>query len=154
MKVAIGQDSHRFGKKEGDKKLILGGVVFEEETPLIGNSDTDVVLHALTNAISGITGRNVLGKVSDEMCQKGIIDSKEYVKEAKKDLQTSIVHVSFSIEAKYPKISPKVGEMRKTIAELLEIGENQIGITATTGEELTECGKGNGISVFCCITVE
>lgn len=154
MKVAIGQDSHRIDHENYDKKLILGGIVFDEPFSLVANSDGDVVLHALSNAISGITCYNILGKVADEMCKKGIIDSEEYVNEALKYLKEKIVHVSISIECKTPKISPKIDEMRKNIARILKIEDNCIGITATTGEGLTECGKGNGIAVFCCITVE
>ena len=69
MKVAIGQDSHRIDFDNKDKKLMLGGIEFKEDYSLNGNSDTDVVLHAITNAISGITCQNILGKISDEMCQ-------------------------------------------------------------------------------------
>ena len=69
MKVSIGQDSHRFDFENVDKKkLILGGVIFEEEPPLLANSDGDVIFHAITNAISGITCKNVLGDVADKMC--------------------------------------------------------------------------------------
>lgn len=119
------------------------------------NSDGDVVLHAITNAISGVTCQNILGKISDEMCLKqGILDSEAYVKEALKYLNGRIVHLSISIECKVPKISPKIEEMKKKIARILQIGENSVGITATSGEGLTECGKGKGISVFACITVE
>ena len=84
----------------------------------------------------------------------GTTDSEEYLKEALKYLDNKIVHLSISIECLVPKISPKIEEMRKNIARILNISENQIGITATTGEGLTEFGKGNGISVFSCITVE
>ena len=84
----------------------------------------------------------------------GIKDSKEYLKEALKYLNEKIIHLSISIECKMPKITPKIEEMRKNIARILNISANAIGITATTGEGLTECGKGNGISVFACITVE
>lgn len=154
MKVAIGQDSHRFDIGNKEKKLILGGIVFEEAPPLLGNSDADVVLHAITNAVSGITCKNILGKVSDDMCKAGIKDSEEYLKEALKYLENEIVHISVSIECKTPMISPRIEEMRKNIARILKINENCVGITATTGEGLTEFGKGNGISVFSCITVE
>ena len=88
------------------------------------------------------------------MCKNGITDSEEYVKEALKYLNEKIIHISISIECKTPKISPKIEEMRKNIARILNISENSVGITATTGEGLTEFGKGNGISVFSCITVE
>lgn len=154
MKVAIGQDSHRFDFDDKDKKLILGGVIFENSTPLSGNSDADVVLHSITNAVSGITCKNILGKIADDMCSSGILDSEEYLKEALKYLNENIIHLSISIECKTPKISPKIEEMRKNIARILNISENSVGITATTGEGLTEFGKGNGISVFSIITVE
>ena len=84
----------------------------------------------------------------------GIIDSEEYVKEALKYLNEKIVHLSISIECLKPKISPKIEEMRKNISRILNINSEQIGITATTGEGLTEFGKGKGISVFCVLTVE
>lgn len=153
MKVGIGQDSHRFDFDNKEKKLVLGGVVFEEATPLSGNSDADVVLHAITNAISGVTCKNVLGKITDEMCANGIIDSEEYVKEALKYLDNKIEHLSISIECKVPKITPKIEEMRENISRILGIKPNQVGITATTGEGLTDFGRGDGISVFCILTV-
>ncbi len=143
MKVAIGQDSHRIDYENKGKKLLLGGVKFDEAYSLNGNSDADVVLHSITNAVSGITCKNILGKVSDEMCKNGITDSEEYLKEALKYLKEKIIHVSISIECKTPKISPKIEEMRKNIARILKISENSVGITATTGEGLTEFGKGN-----------
>lgn len=154
MKVAIGQDSHKIDYKNTSKKLILGGVEFEEEFSLLANSDGDVVLHAITNAVSGITCKNILGKVADEMCKNGIIDSEEYLKEALKYLDEKIIHLSISIECKTPKIAPKIEEMRENIARILNIKPSSVGITATTGEGLTEFGKGNGISVLACITVE
>ncbi len=154
MKVAIGQDSHKIDFENPDKKLLLGGIEFEENYSLLGNSDADVVLHAITNAVSGITGQNILGKVADDMCQKGIKNSEVYLKEALKYLNEKIVHLSLSIECQKPKITPKIEEMRANLARILNLEETSIGITATTGEGLTECGKGNGISVFTCITVE
>lgn len=154
MKVAIGQDSHKIDYENTSKKLILGGVEFEEEFSLLANSDGDVVLHAITNAVSGITCKNILGKVADDMCKNGIIDSERYLKEALKYLDEKIIHLSISIECKTPKIAPKIEEMRENIARILDIKLSSVGITATTGEGLTEFGKGNGISVFACITVE
>lgn len=89
------------------------------------------------------------------ICVKnGITDSKEYLKEALKYLENKIVNISITIECLTPKISPKIEEMRKSIGSLLKIAPNCVGITATTGEGLTEFGKGNGISVFAILTVE
>lgn len=146
--TTIGQDSHRVSLSK-DKPLILGGVEFDSGFSLEANSDGDVVLHAITNAVSGATGVNILGKPADEMCKKGIKDSAMYLAEALKymDNNTQIVHVSISIEGARPKFAPKITEMRKKIAELLNLNLMCVGITATTGEGLTEFGKGNGIFV-------
>lgn len=155
MKVGIGQDSHRFDFENKLKKLVLGGVVFEKEPPMQANSDGDVILHAITNAISGITCKNILGEITDKMCKSGITDSREYLKKALEDLiiiGEKIQHISISIEAKTPKMTPKIPEMRKSIAEILSIKENQVGITATTGEGLTAFGKGEGIAVIVILT--
>ena len=75
MKVSIGQDSHRIDNSHKEKKLLLGGIEFQEDYCLSANSDGDVVLHAITNAISGITCKNILGKVADDMCKNGITNS-------------------------------------------------------------------------------
>jgi len=150
VKTGIGQDSHKFVSTKKEKPLILGGIIFEGEKGLEGNSDADVVLHSITNAISGITGKNILGEISDKLCmEKGITDSKIYLKEALKYLKDyKITHLSISIECKKPKITPKIPEMKKSIAKLLNIKEDNIGITATSGEELTAFGQGKGIQVF------
>lgn len=155
IKFSIGQDSHAFERECTDKPLVLGGVKFDGCPGMKANSDGDVVLHALTNAISGITCRNILGSVADKMCRNGITDSAKYLEEALNDLaakKASITHVSFTIECLRPKISPKTDEMRKKIGELLGIAPDCVGITATTGEGLTSFGKGEGIMVFCALT--
>ena len=69
IKVGIGQDSHRFEEKPSGKPLVLGGLIIPRHKALDGNSDADVVLHALTNAISSVTGVNILGKIADDMCK-------------------------------------------------------------------------------------
>lgn len=155
MKVGIGQDSHRLDFDDKEKRLILGGVYFEDHPPLQGNSDSDVILHSIANAISGITCVNILGEISDDMClNMGITDSKAYLAKALKYLGDSkIVHISISIECQTPKISPKIPEIRDSLSRLLSIPETCIGITATTGEGLTQFGQGLGIQVFSCITV-
>ena len=154
MRVAIGEDSHRIDYENKDKKLILGGVIFDEEYSLLGNSDSDVIYHSLTNAISGITTVNILGKIADDMCKKGITDSKEYLLVALSYLKYKITHVSISIECKVPKISPKIEEIRDNISDILKLERNEIGITATTGEGLTGMGKGEGIAVTTIIVTE
>ncbi|MBO4326571.1 MAG: 2-C-methyl-D-erythritol 2,4-cyclodiphosphate synthase [Clostridia bacterium] len=156
---AIGQDSHAFEKKfDPLKPLKLGGLVLDgQKLTLRANSDGDVILHALTNAISGITCRNILGSVADGMCRNGITDSAEYLKVALKDLSEAgfrLVSVSISVEAKKPVLSPFTEAIRENIASICGIPSCSVGMTATTGEGLTAFGRGLGIQVFCAVTAE
>ncbi len=150
MIAAIGQDSHRFDFANPHKKLLLGGLEIPGAPPLLGNSDADVVLHALTNAVSGLTGVNILGAVSDELClNQGISDSRVYLREALQHLgELRLLHASLSIECKTPKLSPHIPAMKAEIAGLLGLSVTQIGITATSGEGLTDFGRGEGIQVL------
>lgn len=149
---AIGQDSHRFEPDGSPKPLLLGGVAIPGAPGLAGNSDADVVLHALTNAVSGISGVNILGKVSDDMCLKqGITDSRAYLEKALETLSPggwTLTHVSISIEAKRPHLSAYIPELKRSIASLISLSDNDIGLTATTGEGLTGFGRGEGIQAL------
>ena len=154
IKVGIGQDSHRFSDDPSKGSLILGGVVFEGYSPLEGNSDADVVLHSITNAISGVTCVNILGEIADKICgEEGIKDSSVFLKKALEYLDGRIVHLSIAIECQMPRITPEIPRMRENLSKLLGIHQDCIGITATTGEELTSFGRGEGIQVFSCVTV-
>ena len=156
--TTIGQDSHAFDLNKSCDHIMLAGVKIPHDHPYIANSDGDVVLHALTNAISGFTCHNILGGVSDKMClEDGIKDSREYLKVALDDLKkfegTSIVHVSMTIECKRPKLMPHMEAMRLSLQSLLDIPASHIGITATTGEGLTSFGRGEGMQVFVMLTL-
>lgn len=151
--TGLGQDSHKFG---GDAPLIMGGVEFNNHQGFLANSDGDVVLHAITNAISSITTKNILGKIADDMCKSGITDSSEYLKIALKDLTHlgfTINHIAISMECLIPKITPKILDMQTNIASVVGINIENIGITATTGEGLSDVGKGKGVFVSVIISV-
>ncbi|NLM19789.1 MAG: 2-C-methyl-D-erythritol 2,4-cyclodiphosphate synthase [Clostridiaceae bacterium] len=154
---AIGQDSHRFVERSDPKVLVLGGVEIKDCPGLAGNSDADVLLHALTNAISGITCKPILGTIADELClDHGITDSKVYLELALADLADlnyEILHISFTVQACRPKLLPLIPEIRKSIAKIIELNLEQVMITATSGEGLTDVGRGEGIEAFCVISV-
>ena len=153
-KTGIGQDSHAFEETPG-KPLILAGIKLDHPIGLKGNSDADVVLHSITNAISSITGRNILGSVADQLCQEGVTDSSNFLKLALDDLGNwKICHIAITIECLKPKISPQIESMKKSIAKLCHINKTDIGITATTGEGLTAFGKGEGIQAITIVTVD
>lgn len=155
---AIGQDSHAFEKKyDPSKPLTLGGYVIPDAgLTLKANSDGDVILHAITNAVSGITCKNILGAAADELCKSGVTDSAEYLALALQDLKASgreLVRISLSVEAKKPKLAPHIENIRSSIASITHLAPESVGITATSGEGLSAFGRGLGIQVFCAVTV-
>ncbi|MGB0744563.1 MAG: 2-C-methyl-D-erythritol 2,4-cyclodiphosphate synthase [Opitutales bacterium] len=153
VKTGLGLDSHRFVEGDTERPLVLGGLVFSDAPALEGNSDADVILHAITDAISGVTGKTVIGAVADQMCRDGITDSKEYLKVALADLgDWQISHVSIALECLRPRIDPKVPALRESIAGLLRVTTSEVCITATTGEGLSDCGQGLGIHASVVLT--
>lgn len=153
IKTGIGQDSHRFEKDEG-KPLMLAGIQFKHPFGLEGNSDADVVFHSITNSISSITGVNILGDVADQLVESGQKDSSVYLNLALNDLgDWKINHIAIAIECKMPKIFSQIDSMKKNIAKICKISASDVGITATTGENLTAFGRGEGIQAITIITV-
>ena len=153
IKTGIGQDSHCFEKEKG-KPLILAGIEFEHPFGLKGNSDADVIFHSITNSISSITGKNILGNVADQLVKNDQEDSSEYLNLALNDLnEWKINHIAIAIECQTPKISPHIKAMKENLAKLCKINTSEIGITATTGEGLTAFGRGEGIQAITIITV-
>lgn len=156
VRTGIGQDSHRFLPSDSTKPCTIGGLIFTDAPGFNANSDGDVVLHAICNAISSVTGVLILGNIADDLCLKdGITDSEVYVKEALKTLGAQyITHVAISVEAKKPKFKNRIVEMRDNIARIMNLDSTQIGITATSGEGLTDFGCGDGIQAFAIVTTQ
>ena len=153
VKTGLGLDSHRFTKGDTEKPLILGGVQFDNAPALEGNSDADVILHSVTDAISGITGVTIIGAIADEMCRRGIQDSRDYLKRALESLgEWRLTHVSIVLECERPPIAPRVPELREVVSQLLELEIADVCITATSGERLTDVGRGLGIHASAIVT--
>ena len=155
--TSIGQDSHRFLDGTFDpavNTIRLGGCDIPHDRQFDANSDGDVILHAITNAVSGYTGVNILGGAADVIClEKGIKDSRVYLEEALKYLgDASIAHVSMTIECLRPKLKDHIPSIKESVAGLLGISSSHVGITATTGEGLTGFGRGEGVQVFVIMT--
>lgn len=154
FKVGIGQDSHRFLDKNENKKCIIGGICFEDAPGLDADSDGDVVFHAICNAITSITHIPFLGGVCIQMCKNGITDSKIYLQEAAASLKKyKIVHIALTIEGSRPKFQKRALEIRESVANVLLIDIDAVGITFTSGDGLTSFGKGEGLMCFCTLTV-
>ena len=156
IRTGIGQDSHRFLPSDSSKPCLIGGLIFDDAPGFNANSDGDVVLHAICNAISSLTGVLILGNIADDLCLKdGITDSEVYLIEAIKTLgKQKITHVAISIEGKKPKLKSRIVEIRKNIARIMQLDISQVGITATSGEGLTDFGCGDGVQAFAIVTTE
>ena len=153
FKVGFGHDSHRFSKV---KKLILGGYLIPNEIGLEANSDGDIILHALFNAVSSAIGEKSLGYYSDLMCRNGVTDSKEYLKVILSKLNQKnlkINNLSISIEAKEPNLEPYTNKIRDSLSKIVNLDKENIGMTYTSGEGLTSFGQGKGMQCFVIVAV-
>lgn len=165
FRVGLGQDSHRIkikdqkSKIENSKPLILGGVLIDKYIEVYANSDGDVVLHALFNALSSSVGKESISKYADPICkEQGITDSREYLKIALdliKKAGYKVNNVSIAVEAKQPKVTwQQQDKMKKVISKLCRIEPKDVGITFTSGEDLTPFGKSLGIQAYATVIIK
>lgn len=152
FRVGLGQDSHKFAEANVSKPLLLGGVRFDHEPALEAESDGDVILHAVFNALSQAVGGRSLGYYSDPLFrEQGITDSRRYLEiglQLVREKHYMITNLGVSIECRRPRIEPHADEIKQSLASLLGIAQDQVSITATSGEGLTAFGRGEGIQVF------
>ncbi|MFA5871873.1 MAG: 2-C-methyl-D-erythritol 2,4-cyclodiphosphate synthase [Parcubacteria group bacterium] len=155
FRVGFGQDSHRFSDDK-NRLLTLGGIKIEGEVGLLGNSDGDVIIHAICRAIEQAIGGESFSVYADKKCGAGILDSKKYLEislENAKQKGYSINNLGISIEARKPRVDLIAAEMKRTLAKIMNIELSRIGISATSGENLTPFGKGEGIQAFAIISL-
>lgn len=150
VRIGFGTDSHPF-EEDGEKPLVLGGVRLSDKDGLRAHSDGDVILHALFNAISQACGGESLGHYADQMCARGITDSREYLKvalEMARNLGYRINNIGIMVEAQRPRVPlDDSTRMKRSIAKIAGVGETDVGITYTSGEGLTAFGRGEGMYV-------
>lgn len=155
-RVGFGQDSHRFDDDPA-RPLTIGGVAVPGERGLRASSDGDVVLHALCRALEQAVGRHSFSTYADEMCARGIVDSGEYLKVARRHVEEAgyrIVNVGLTVEGRRPRIDPLAASIKDAVARLLGIAPEQVGVNASTGEDLTPFGRGEGIQAFAVVSLD
>lgn len=154
IRTGIGQDSHRFLPDDSTKPCIIGGLIFDGVPGLSADSDGDVIYHAICNAISSVTGVPILGGIAIDLCHKdGITDSQVYLEKAIETLgRQKIEHIALTLECKRPRLQKRIPEICKKVASIMKLDISQVGITATSGDGLTDFGLGEGIQAFCIIT--
>ncbi len=151
----IGTDAHYFDITS-KKSLILCGTKVLKFLKLKGNSDADVALHAVATAISQAIGGGSLGTFSDPMCEKGVTDSRQYVKyilDEATEKKMHIIHIGLHFECLNPAIDPLAKAFKKSLSKLTKLDETRIGITATSGEKSTPWARGEGIHCTAIVTM-
>ncbi|MSU79982.1 MAG: 2-C-methyl-D-erythritol 2,4-cyclodiphosphate synthase [Gemmataceae bacterium] len=155
LRVGIGHDTHRLGP---DRPLILGGLPIEHPRGLIGHSDADVVLHALTDALLGAAGLGDIGDAfPDTDAQYKNMDSRFFVEETLKRLQTAgwrIGNVDLTIFAQEPKLGPIKGRMREHLAQMLGLSVDAVNVKAKTGEKVGAIGRAEAIGCQVVVLIE
>ena len=150
MRVGLGYDVH---KLVYDRNLIIGGVNIPYEKGLLGHSDADVLLHAISDALLGAAALGDIGThfPDTDEAYKGA-SSIALLKEVGiliKNKGYKIGNIDATIIAQKPKMLPFIGEMRKNIASALDINIDQVNVKATTEEGLGFTGSLDGISSQC-----
>ena len=147
MRVGLGYDVHKL--VEG-RDLIIGGVNIPHEKGLLGHSDADVLLHAISDALLGAAALGDIGKhfPDTDPKYKGADSLKllEHVGQLLEEHLYVIENIDATIIAQRPKMAPHIQTMRENIAGALGLEVSQVNVKATTEEGLGFTGTGEGIS--------
>src|SRR5438046_4156677 len=147
MRIGSGFDVHAFGPGEF---VMLGGIRVAHSRGVLAHSDGDVVLHALCGALLGAAGLGDIGQhFKDTDPQWRGADSKSFVRSVMNMLlirKLRVGNADITVLAESPKVGPVRDEIRKTIAELLEVEEEFVNVKATTTEKLGFLGRKEGIA--------
>ena len=147
MRIGHGYDVHKL--VEG-RKLIIGGVEIEHTLGLLGHSDADVLLHAISDALLGACALGDIGKMFPDTDEKykGADSLKllEAVAKRVKDAGFEIENIDSTVIAQQPKMKPYIDQMRANIASACGLDISQVSVKATTEERLGFTGREEGIS--------
>ncbi len=155
LRIGHGYDVHAFAE---NRKCIIGGVDIPCEMGLLGHSDADVLLHAISDSLLGAAALGDIGKHFPDTDEKykgadslvllrhvySLIDSMGY----------KVVNIDATIIAQMPKMAPHIDAMRKNIADALAVDIDFINVKATTEEKLGFTGRKEGISAHCVCLIE
>ena len=148
FRIGQGYDVHAL---VADRKLILGGVHVPFEKGLLGHSDADVLLHAITDALLGAAGLNDIGQLfPDDDPQYKDMDSRILLRAALQKVQAAGFHignVDATIICQKPKLATFLPEMIRNIVADLGVTPSHINLKAKTNESLGHLGRGEGIAV-------
>ena len=154
MRVGIGHDTHRL---QPGGPLRLGGIDVPHDHELVGHSDADVLLHAVTDALLGAAGLGDIGELfpnTDDANKNR--DSGDMLKIAAgqvEDAGYQINNLDCIVFAQQPKLSAYKQTIRERIAQLLNISANQVGVKAKTGEAVGPVGRNEAMMAECVVLI-
>jgi 2-C-methyl-D-erythritol 2,4-cyclodiphosphate synthase len=149
IRVGLGFDVHPL---ERGRELWLGGIKIPSEKGAVGHSDADVLIHAICDALLGAANLRDIGfhfSNKDPRWKKA--DSKIFLRETirmLKEKNWKVENVDCTITLEEPKVNPHVAEMKKVMAPLMNITEEDISIKATTSEKLGYVGREEGVNAM------
>jgi 2-C-methyl-D-erythritol 2,4-cyclodiphosphate synthase len=147
VRIGLGIDVHAFGP---GNFVMLGGVRVPHTHGVMAHSDGDVVLHALCDALLGAAGLGDIGQhFKDTDPQWKGADSRSFVRSVMNMLlirKLRVGNADITVLAEAPKVGPVRDEIRRQVAELLEVKEDQVNVKATTTEKLGFLGRKEGIA--------
>lgn len=155
IRTGLGYDVHRLAK---DETLIIGGVPIPHETGTVAHSDGDVLIHALCDALLGAAALGDIGyHFPDTDPKNKNRDSKVllvYVMQMLAEKGYQLGNADLVIVAQKPKMAPYITTMRKVLARLMKVEEEQVSVKATTTEGLGFVGQQAGIAAYATVLIE
>jgi 2-C-methyl-D-erythritol 2,4-cyclodiphosphate synthase len=154
FRIGSGHDTHRLADGH---PLILGGVRIDHPQGLVGHSDADAVLHAVTDALLGAIGAGDIGDAFPDTDPrwKGA-DSRLFLRAALdrvNHLGWKVVNLDVTIFAQRPKLGPVKAVMKANLAELLGVPADAVNVKAKTGEGVGHIGRGEAIGCHAVVLV-
>lgn len=146
LRIGEGWDTHALVP---GRKLVLGGVEIPYERGLLGHSDADALLHAITDAVLGAAGLGDIGRHFPDTDERfrgadSVVLLAEAVRRAR-EAGWTLVNIDSTIVAQAPKLAPHIEAMRTRIAQALDLQPGQVNVKAKTAEKLGPVGMGHSI---------
>ena len=154
FRTGIGFDVHAFA--EG-RKLIIGGIEIPSNKGLLGHSDADVLLHAITDALLGAISMGDIGQLFPDTDKKNKdADSRIFLQKAYELVLKNgyfLGNIDAVVAMQAPKLSSYISDIREKISDMLNCNIDQISIKATTTEKLGFVGREEGVSAFASVLI-
>ncbi len=155
IRVGFGYDVHALVP---GRELWLGGVRISHTLGLLGHSDADVLIHAICDALLGAADMRDIGyHFPDTAGEYAGIDSKILLRKTMGLLREAgyeLGNIDATVCAERPKLNPHIPAMKRTLAEVMDVPEEDISIKATTTERLGFTGREEGISAYAVVLIQ